>query len=284
MCADVPRAAVIALLAACLAAACAGGDASAPMPESRSAAETPAALQGTRVSGRDEALRFVDRGLVAPIQFSELAHETLLRWFEWRSIAGSTDPLAAVEGLAEVDIVAADNAEGLLLRGEAGFVRAVLRFEHAAFGAARVDGEVTLESSRSTNGAGAAHRCQADSLAVTDRSGTRHWSYLDIAVDSQHRVQRLSVVSDLTEDAARPVWIDVVSNTPGRLDAALASQGPASGRFVATGVAGFLNSRLVLQVGADRSWTIEVDNDKDDEVDFAVHASADEVRTLMSVR
>ncbi len=167
-----------------------------------------------------------------------------------------------------------------MLRGEAGFLRAVLRLDNAALGAARVDGAVTLEVSRTVAGAGWAHRSQADVLSITDRDGTRHWSYLDVDVDSQQLVQRLTVVSDLTTDAAAPVWIDVVLDSPGRLDAAPAAAMLSSGRFMATGVTGFLDARLALQVGADRSWTIAVDNDRDDLVDSVVHASAEEARAL----
>jgi len=47
-------------------------------------------------------------------------------------------------------------------------------------------------------------------------------------------------------------------------------------------VIGFLKSRLTLQVAADGGWTIDVDNDKDDRIDFVVQASAQEARALMS--
>jgi zona occludens toxin (predicted ATPase) len=77
----------------------------------------------------------------------------------------------------------------------------------------------------------------------------------------------------------------VVSGAPGRLDTT-APAGPtlSSGRYVATGIIGFVNARLTLQVAEDQGWTIEVDNDKDDRVDFVVHAGADEVRALLSSR
>jgi hypothetical protein len=55
----------------------------------------------------------------------------------------------------------------------------------------------------------------------------------------------------------------------------------SSGRYVASGVIGFLKARLTLEVAAGGGWTIEVDNDKDDRVDFVVQASADEARALM---
>ena len=45
---------------------------------------------------------------------------------------------------------------------------------------------------------------------------------------------------------------------------------------------GFLKARLTLQVAADGGWTIDVDNDKDDRIDFVVEASAQEARALMS--
>ena len=39
-----------------------------------------------------------------------------------------------------------------------------------------------------------------------------------------------------------------------------------------------------IRVGTDGGWTVEVDNDKDDQIDFVVHASPDEVRALASDR
>ncbi|HWK85690.1 MAG TPA: hypothetical protein VNS61_18345 [Caldimonas sp.] len=63
-------------------------------------------------------------------------------------------------------------------------------------------------------------------------------------------------MSDLTTDPAAPVWIDVVANSPGRLDAARGGAILSSGSYMATGVTGFLNARIALQVEADRGWTI----------------------------
>jgi len=265
----VPHAATAVLAAAMgILAACGGRD-DAASAEASPLAESQSAMEGAHVSGRDEALLLMARGAVAPIHTSELAHAALVRLFESRS-----------DGAIDVEIEAADNAESLLLRGEAGFVRAVLRFNGAVIGGATLDGIVTLEASRALAGAGLARRCQADALSITDRLGTRRWSYLDVAVDAEQRVQRLSLVSDVTVDAASPVWMDVTSSTPGQLDTTRSGTTLISGRYVATGVIGFLKARLTLQVGADQGWTIEVDNDKDDQVDFVVRASADEVLAL----
>jgi hypothetical protein len=279
--------------------ACGGSEEAAAPPESHAMADALPRIEGARVSGRDEALRIVARGVVAPMYYSELAQAVLVRVFELRSRAPGAAPPAAsgdrwkvaldaqplgaevlVEGQTGVEIEAADNAEGLILRGEAGFVRAVVRFERTTFGAAQVDGALTLEVSRTVAGAGSAHRSQAETLSITDGLGTRHWSYLDAEVDAQQFVQRLTVVSDLTVDPAAPVWIDVTSSEPGRFDAPQTGALLTSGRYVATGVTGFLNARLTLQVSADGSWTVAVDNDKDDQIDFVVHASPDEVRAL----
>jgi hypothetical protein len=270
---DLARAAVLAACAAAigLLPACGGHDDAVPV------AGTSPASQDLRVEGRDAALRLLARGALAPIHYSELAHAVLARAFESRSVAGGFDP---VEGTVDVDIQASDNAEALMLRGAAGFVRAVVRFEGVVFAGATIDGTVTLDVSRAAAGAGSQRRCQADSLSVADGRGVRHWSHLDIAVDAEQVVQRMSVVSDVTVDPEAPLWFDVVSSTPGRLDATPAGATLSSGRLVATGIIGFVNARLTLQVGADRGWTIEVDNDKDEQVDFVVRASAAEVRAL----
>ena len=301
--ADFPHAAAAVAFAAAvgMVAACGGGDGTGTPPESRPLAGAGLALEGARVSGRDEALQIVALGVVAPLYCSELAQAALARGFELRSIAHSAGPPASsgdhwvlaldarplgagavVEGPVAIDIEAADHAEGLMLRGEAGFVRAVLRFEHAALGAAaHVDGAITLEVSRTAAGAGSARRSQADALSITDGRGTLHWSYLDVEVDAQQVVQRLIVVSDVPVDGTGPVWIDATSSAPGRLAAASAGATLSSGRYVATGVIGFLKARLTLQVAADGGWVIDVDNDKDDRIDFVVRASADEARALM---
>jgi hypothetical protein len=292
----------VALAAAvALSPACGGDDGTGPAAESRPLAAAGLALEGARVSGRDEALRIVARGVVAPLYTSELAHAVLAQVFELRSIAQGDAPAsagdrwvlaldaqplgagAAVVGPLAIEIEAADHAEGLMLRGEAGFVRAVLHFERVALGAAaQVDGRVVLEVSRTAAGAGSARRSQADALSITDGRGTLHWSYLDVAVDAQQVVQRLTVVSDVPAGGDGSVWLDVTSSAPGQLAAATAGASLSSGRYVAAGVIGFLKARLTLQVAADGGWTIDVDNDKDDRIDFVVQASAGEARALMS--
>ena len=281
--------------------ACGGDDGTGLAAESQPLTGAGLALEGARVSGRDEALRIVARGVVAPLYYSELAHAVLARVFELRSIAHDAEPPAsagdhwllaldaqplgagaAVVGPVVIEIEAAGHAEGLMLHGEAGFVRALLRFERVALGAAaQVDGRVVLEVSRTAAGAGAARRSQADALSITDAHGTLHWSYLDVAVDPQQVVQRLTVVSDVPVGGDGPVWLDVTSSAPGQLAAAAVGASLSSGRYVAAGVIGFLQARLTLQVAADGGWTIDVDNDKDDRIDFVVHASADEARALM---
>lgn len=276
--------------------ACGGSDDEPATPSaSPLSASAQPSVEGARVTGREEALRIVVRGVVAPLYYGELVQGALARAFALRpSAVGAEAPAAPGDrwvvvapgagpfgdGRTEIEIEAADQAEGLLLRGEAGSVRAVLRFENAALGAARFDGAVTLDVSRAGAGAGSAHRTRAETLAVVDAQGTRHWSFLDVDVDAQQVVQRLTVVSDLTTDPAAPIWIDVVANSPGRLDAARGGAILASGSYMATGVTGFLNARVALQVEADRGWTIAVDNDQDDEIDFVVRASADEARAL----
>jgi hypothetical protein len=279
--------------------ACGGSDGAGPSPGPQAGADQP--LEGTRVAGRDEALRIVARGVVAPLYFSELAHAVLAHAVASRaSVHGDALPLssgerwlltldaqplgagATLDGPVAIDIEAADNVEGLMLRGEPGFVRAVLRFERVALGAAaHVDGAMVLEVSRTSAAAGAARRSQADVLSIADASRTLRWSYLDVAVDAHALVQRLTVVSDVPVNEAGPVWLDATSSAPGRLGPMPAGTALFSGRYVASGVIGFLKARLTLHVGADGGWTIDVDNDKDDRVDFVVHASAHEVRALM---
>ena len=282
--------------------ACGGDDGTGPAAEWPPTEAAGLALEGARVSGRDEALRIVARGVVAPLYTSELAHAMVARVFELRSTAQGAAPAAsagerwvlapdahplgagaAVQGLVAIEIEAADHAEGLMLRGEAGFVRALLRFERVALGAAaQVDGAIVLEVSRTAADAGAAHRSQADALSITDAHGTLHWSYLDVSVDTQRVVQRLTVVSDVPVGGDGPVWLDVTSTAPGQLAVASAGASLSSGRYVAEGVIGFLQARLTLQVAADGGWTIDVDNDKDDRIDFVVQAPAHEARALMA--
>ena len=295
-------AAVVAFAAAIgMLSACGGSDEPATPLESHTLASVPPALDGASVSGPDEALQIVARGVVAPVYYSELVHAVLVRVFELRSSARGVEPPASpgdrwvvaldaqplgagvfATGRTGIDIEAADNAEGLMLRGEAGFVRAVVRLERVALGLAQVDGAVTVDVSRAVAGTGWTRRSRAETLSITDGLGTRHWSFLDVDVDARQFVQRLTVVSDLTVNEAAPLWIDVTSSAPGRLD--VGRPPLSSGRYVATGVTGFLKARLTLQVGADGSWTVEVDNDKDDQIDFVAHATADEVRALMSDR
>lgn len=287
----------LALIAAAAAAvvgmlpACGGDDGTDAAPElqAQPAASAGLALEGQRVSGRDQALQIVARGVVAPLVGSELAHAVLARAFERRANAPSASPPAfagdrwvlaldaealgagtVLDGLIAIDIDAAGNAEGLILRGEAGFVRALLRFERIALHrTGQIDGAIVLEVSRTAAGAGAARRSQADALSISDGTQTLHWSYLNIEVDAQQLVQTLNVVSDLSIDGSDRVWLDVTtSNASAR-------------RYIATGVVGFLKARLTLQMAADGGWMIDVDNDKDDRVDFVVQASAAEARALM---
>jgi hypothetical protein len=291
------RHAVIAV--ACAAAvglfpACGGDEGTDGAAQEPALSQPPAslgpALEGRRVSGRDEALQIVARGVVAPLYFSELAHAVLARAFELRGHAHSA-PLPAlpgdrwalalqaqalgagtlVEGPVAVEIEAAHHAEGLILRSEAGFVRALLRFEQVVLGtAARVDGTVALEVSRSAAGAQPSRRSRADALSITAGSRTLNWSYLDIEVDAQQAVQTLNVLSDVPIDGSNSVWIDVTT-----------CGDPSSRHHVASGVIGFLKARLMLRTAADGGWTIEIDNDKDDRADFVVQASAHEARALM---
>ena len=90
--------------------------------------------------------------------------------------------------------------------------------------------------------------------------------------------------TDVPVGADGSVWLDATSSEPAQLAAAPAAAGLSSGRFVAAGVIGFLKARLTLQVAADGGWTIDVDNDNDDRIDFVVEASANEARALMSGR
>lgn len=236
-----------------------GGEVDAP------ATQAELALEGQRVAGRDAALQIVARGVVAPLHFSGLAHALLVRLFERRSLEG---PIA-------IEIETDDHAEGLMLRGEAGFVRARLRFEQVALGTGgRVDGEIVLEVSRAAAGAGLTRRSQADRLSVSDGRRTLHWSYLAIEVDAQQVVQTLTVVADTPIDGSEErTWIDVTASAP-------VANAP-SRRYMASGVIGFLDARLVVDLAADGSLRVDVDNGKNDQVDFVVQASAPEARALM---
>ncbi len=77
--------------------ACGGSDEAATPSEMQLSASAPPALEGARVAGRDEALRIVGRGVVAPLRYSELAHAVLVRIFQLRSIAGGA-ALRAISG------------------------------------------------------------------------------------------------------------------------------------------------------------------------------------------
>jgi hypothetical protein len=283
--------------------ACGGSDGTdtPPEPQSLRPASAGQALEGKRVSGRDEALQLVARGVVAPLYGSELAHAVLARAFEVRANAHGALPAvspgdgwllaldtlvpvagATLEGSVAIDIEAANHAEDLILRDEVGFVRAVLHFDHVGLGTAgHIDGAIVLEVSRTATGAGPARRSQADRLSVADGSRTLHWSYLDIQVDAQQAIQRLNVVSATPIDGSDAVWLDVTSSAPDRITAASHGAKLSSGRYIASGVIGFLKARLTLEVATGGGWTIEVDNDKDDRVDFVVQASAQEARALM---
>jgi len=89
-------------------------------------------------------------------------------------------------------------------------------------------------------------------------------------------------VSDVPVGGDGSVWLDVTSSAPGQLAATPAGATLSSGRYVANGVIGFLKARLTLQVAADGGWTVDVDSDKDDRIDFVARASADEARALVS--
>ena len=289
--ARIAAAAAVGLLLAC------GGDDGIDLPAAAQAAPSPPAglaLEGQRVTGRDAALQIVARGVVAPLHFSDLAHAVLVRTFEARArTQGSVQPAshgdrwtllpdgralgsggAALEGPVAIEIEAADHAEGLMLSSEPGSVRAHLRFEQVALGAGgRVDGEIVLEVSRTTAGAGLSRRSQADRLTVTDASRTLHWSYLAVEVDARQVLQALTVVADTPVDGSQArAWIDVTTAEP-------VANSPQ--RYRASGVIGFLDAYLTSHLSADGSLTIDVDNGKDDRVDFVAQASAAEARAQM---
>jgi hypothetical protein len=275
--------------------ACGGGDGTDAAVEAHAVSDVQAALQGVRVSAREQALQIAARAVVAPLRLSELAHAALVRAFELRAITHGAEPAASagdgwmldlhaqplgararLEGRVTIAIETTDHAEGLLLRGEAGFVRALLRFDHAALGVgAHIDGELVVEVSRTEESSDLRRRSQADALSVTDGSQTLRWSYLNVEADAAQMTPTLTVVSDVPLDGAANVWLDVTTRVPGRLAA-------APGRYVASGVIGFLRARLTLEPTADGGWTIGVDNDQDDRVDFIVQASADDVGARMA--
>lgn len=276
--------------------ACGGGGAGSGLAsEPALAASAGPDLEGQRVSGRDVALQIVASGVIAPLRFSELAHALLARAFEQRGGASPASPgerwvlvldaqpvgagAAVFSGLVAIEIEAADHAEGLMQGGEAGSLRARLRLEHVALGAAaRIDGAIVLEVARTTAGVGAARSSQADALSVTPDAGqTLRWSYLFVKVDAAQVVEWLNVVSDVPLAGSGPVSLDAITAAP---DAGASS----SQAYVATGMIGSLKTRLALHVAPDGAWTIAVDNDKDDRVDFVVQASADEARALMPGR
>jgi len=282
--------------------ACGGGPGADTVSELQTPASAGLALEGRRVAGRDEALQLVAAGIVAPLYCSELAHAVLARAFDLRehsqgaafpasagdrwALGLDTETLGAratLEGTVSIDIEAADHAEGLILHGEPGHLRAVLRLHDVALDAvARIDGAIVLEVSRAVAGAGQARRSQADVLSVSDGSRTLRWSYLDIRIGTEQDVQTLNVVSAVPMDGADEVWLDVTSTAPDRPTDAPAGAKLSSRRYTATGVIGFLKARLALQVAADGGWTINVDNERDDRVDFVVQASPDEVRRSMT--
>jgi hypothetical protein len=72
--------------------ACGGGDRTDFPPESQPLASVGLALEGKRVSGRDQALQIVARGVMAPLYCSEMAHAVLARAFELRANAPSALP------------------------------------------------------------------------------------------------------------------------------------------------------------------------------------------------
>lgn len=254
---------------ALLLAACSGGDGG----DSATAASPMAALalEGRHLGGRDETLQVVAGAVAAPLACSELAHAMLANAFEQRAHerqapASAGDRWVAViaAGPVAVEIESADHAEGLMLRGEAGQLRALLRLDRLALGAsARIDGTVLLDVERGAAGAGAARRTRSDVLAVSAAERSLRWSYLDLQVGADQALRSLDVVSAVPL-AGGEVWLDVTSRAPGH--------------YSATGVTGFLKPRLALEVGADGGWTIGVDDDRDGSVDFVVQASPDEAR------
>ncbi|HEY4958589.1 MAG TPA: hypothetical protein VII31_12325, partial [Caldimonas sp.] len=100
--------------------ACGGSDAVATPPESHATANALPSIQGARVSGRDEALRIVARGVVAPMYYSELAQAVLVRVFELRSRAPGAAPPAASGDRWKVALDAQPLGAGVLVEGQTG--------------------------------------------------------------------------------------------------------------------------------------------------------------------
>jgi hypothetical protein len=269
------RAAIAIAFAAVLAlcSACGGGDDGGAAEVPKQAAPMSATLNGARVSNAEQAQQIVARGIAAPLQASAGAHAALVRAFEWRASAlRSRAPVAAGDRWAMttqahaahqaplvVEIERAHNAEGLLLRGEPGRVRALLWFESLASVAAdaQLQGAITLEVVRTAGAAGPVRRSQADALSLVDAGTTLRWSYLNVEVDGHDKVRRFGVVSDVPVHRIGRVWVDVTL---------------AEDRYVAAGVLAFLQSRLSVRVDDVRGCIIEVDNDRDGQADLALTA------------
>lgn len=276
----------------CGLAACGGGADAAP--DSRSSAQASAsasvqpapALAGPRVQHRDQALQIVVDALATPLRCSELAHAVLARAFESRPPAAERwqvelNPESQGAGRVTVELQAADNADGLLRRGEPGAVHASLRFDGAAVGPGlQFDGTLVLDVARRTPTQATARRTRADMLEAHDGRRTLRWSYLDIEIDAQQVLRRLSAVADVPVQGLGRVWLDTTAAAGGRL----AHAGLPAGSYRAAGVIGFLQARLVLQVASDGGWTVAVDNHKNDHADFVVRAAVHEVRTLTAGR
>jgi hypothetical protein len=264
-------AAVLGLCSAC------GGGGDAEVAEAPQHASTASpTLNGARVSNAEQAQQIVARGIAAPLQASAQAHAELVRALEWRvSALRSAAPVAAGDrwvmthvahqGPVRVEIEHARNAEGLLLRGEPGHVRALLRFEPSAssVGQAHVEGAITVEAVRTAGAAGPVRRSQADALSFIDGGTALRWSYLSVELDGQGKVRRFGVVSDVPVDHIGRVWVDVTL---------------AGDRYVAAGVLAFLQARLSVRVGGANGCSIEVDNDRDGLADLALSGQPGGVR------
>jgi hypothetical protein len=236
------------------------GGADAP-PEIQPTATGPSILQGRQVADRAEALQIVERGIMAPLLVSEAARALLSCAFEH----AMPDPTIGI------DIEAADNPQGLLVRGEAGSVRAVLRFDGAALGVgAPVDGTITLDVSRPAAGTASVWHSRADTLSVSQRGRTLSWSYLYTEVEEGQGLKALNVVSDLPIDASQSVAIDVTLTA--------SADGVGAQHYVAAGILSSLDADLALDVTADGRWTIGVDNARDGRIDFIAQAAAPQAR------
>jgi hypothetical protein len=253
-----------------LCSACGGGDETGAAEAPQHAAAIAPTLNGARVSNAEQAQQIVARGIAAPLQASAEAHAALVRAFEWRASAlQSREPVAAGDrwamptqaahqGPVRVEIEHAHNAEGLLLRGEPGRVRALLRFEPSApsVAEAHLEGAITLEVARTAGGAGPVRRSQADALSLTDAGTALRWSYLSVEVDGHDKVRRFGVVSDVPVDRIGRVWVDVTL---------------AGDRYVAAGVLAFLQSRLSVRLDDANGCSVEVDNDRDGRADLVLN-------------